>query len=288
MGTSGKIGAGFEQHIAVFGAFDSAIRKSADTEMEDAGAITIRTCESLEDIDACLNLQEKTWSKDDTDLMPRSGFLIARSSGGQVFGAWRETAGQDRRLAGFALAYISVVEGETFLYSHLLAVDPASRNLGIGRALKLRQREDALQRGIKRIEWTFDPLEIKNSAFNITGLGAVVRRYKPNYYGDSASPLQGKLPTDRLIAEWWLHSDGVRAALQRRPVSAKVEATIQVPAMIDRWKSNDATRSLAADVQNRNRERFQAAFEQKLAVIGFERDSQGNGAFQLGYWQECD
>jgi predicted GNAT superfamily acetyltransferase len=258
----------------------------SDTKMEDAGGITIRPCESLVDIDACLDLQEKTWSRDDTDRMPRSGFLIARSNGGQVFGAWRETVGQDKQLVGFALAYISVVAGETFLYSHLLAVDPASRNLGIGRALKLMQREDALQRGIKRIEWTFDPLEIKNSAFNITGLGAVARRYRPNYYGDSLSPLQGRLPTDRLIAEWWLDSDGVRAALQRRPVSAKAEATIQVPAMIDSWKSNEATRSLAADVQNRNRERFQAAFQRKLAVIGFERDTQGNGVFQLGYWLE--
>jgi predicted GNAT superfamily acetyltransferase len=255
--------------------------------MEDAGAITIRTCESLEDIDACLDLQQKTWGKDDTDLMPRSGFLIARSNGGQIFGAWRETAGQDKQLLGFALAYISVVEGETFLYSHLLAVDPASRNLGIGRALKLMQREEALKRGIERIEWTFDPLQIKNSAFNITGLGAVVRRYKPNYYGDSTSPLQGKLPTDRLIAEWWLHSDGVRAALLRRPIAAKTEATIQVPAMIDSWKSNHATRSLAADVQNKNRDLFQAAFERNLAVIGFERDNQANGVFQLGYWQGC-
>jgi predicted GNAT superfamily acetyltransferase len=259
----------------------------SETEMEDAGAITIRTCESLEDIDACLELQKKTWGAGDTDLMPRSGFLIARSHGGQVFGAWQQTVGQPKQLVGFALAYISVVEGETVLYSHLLAVDPPWRNFGIGRALKLKQREDALKRGIQRIEWTFDPLEIKNSAFNIRGLGAVVRRYKPNYYGDSTSPLQGKLPTDRLIAEWWLDSDGVRAALQRQPVSAKAEATIQVPAMIDSWKSNDATRSLAADLQTRNRLQFQAAFERKLAVIGFERDGQGNGEFQLGYWEGC-
>ncbi len=258
-----------------------------ETEMEDAGAITVRTCESLEDIDACLELQEKTWGAEDTDLMPRSGFLIARSTGGQVFGAWQQTAGQPNQLVGFVLAYISVVEGETFLYSHLLAVGPRWRNLGIGRALKLRQREDALKRGIQRIEWTFDPLEIKNSAFNIRGLGAVARRYKPNYYGDSMSPLQGKLPTDRLIAEWWLDSDGVRAALQRRPIPAKAEATIQVPAMIESWKSNDASRSLAADLQWRNRLQFQAAFERKLAVIGFERDSQGNGEFQLGYWEGC-
>lgn len=254
-------------------------------DVEDADAIAIRTCESLEDIDACLELQKKTWGAEDTDLMPRSAFLIARSNGGQVFGAWRDTGGQAKQLLGFALAYISVVEGEMFLYSHLLAVDPNFRNLGIGRALKLTQREDALKRGIQRIDWTFDPLEIKNSAFNITGLGAVVRRYKPNYYGNSTSPLHGKLPTDRLIAEWWLDSDRVRAAMLRQPAAAQVEATIQVPAMIDRWKSNDLTRSLAADIQSKNREQFHAAFERKLAVIGFARDSEGNGEFQLGHWE---
>ena len=75
---------------------------------------------------------------------------------------------------------------------------------GIGRRLKLRQREEALARGIELIEWTFDPLELKNAFFNIERLGAIVRRYSENQYGVTASPLHGGLPTDRCIAEWWI------------------------------------------------------------------------------------
>lgn len=244
-------------------------------------AIAIRHCHGLDELRACVGLQKEIWNFSEAELVPLRVFVVAEKVGGQVMGAF-----DGDEMIGFALSVPGTRSGQVYLHSHMLAVRSEYRNGGLGRRLKLLQREDALARGIELIEWTFDPLEIKNSAFNITSLGAVVRRYKPNYYGDSASPLQGKLPTDRLIAEWWLHSDGVRAALLRRPVSAKAEATIQVPAMINSWKSNDATRSLAADVQNRNRERFQAAFERKLAVIGFERDTQGNGVFQLGYWLE--
>jgi len=250
--------------------------------MERSGGYVIRPCETLADFDACIALQVRTWGEEDTDSISRSGFLIAHSTGGQVLGAWRAAPGGEPMVVGAALAYISVVDGDISLYSHLLAVDSSCRNRGIGRALKLAQREDALKRGIARIEWTFDPLEIKNSFLNIARLGAVVTRYKPNYYGESTSPLQGGLPTDRLIAEWWLDSDRVRRALRGEPVAIQVEETIQVPFAISTWKADIATRSLALDVQTQNRERFQAAFQRGLSVIGFERDAQGNGLFQLG------
>jgi len=90
---------------------------------------------------------------------------------------------------------------------------PEYRNAGLGRRLKLAQRDDALERGIDRMEWTFDPLEIKNAHLNIARLGAIARRYMRNIYGPSTSPLQGGLPTDRLVVEWWLKSERVRRAL---------------------------------------------------------------------------
>ena len=100
----------------------------------------------------------------------------------------------------------------------------AARNTAItasGAVLKLAQREDALQRGIRLIEWTFDPLEIKNAFFNIERLGAIVRRYVPNQYGTTSSPLHGGLPTDRCVAEWWLASRAAkRAGGPRRTPSA--------------------------------------------------------------------
>ena len=68
--------------------------------------------------------------------------------------------------------------------------------------LKLRQREEALERGVQLVEWTFDPLELKNAFFNIERLGAIVRRYVLNQYGTTTSHLHGGLPTDRCVAEW--------------------------------------------------------------------------------------
>ena len=112
-------------------------------------------------------------------------------------------------MVGFALAVPGVRGGHPYLHSHMLAVRKDYRNGGLGRRIKLYQREEAITRGFELIEWTFDPLEIKNAYLNIEKLGAIVRRYTINQYGITTSPLQGGLPTDRLIAEWWLKSKRV-------------------------------------------------------------------------------
>ena len=169
----------------------------------------------------------------------------------------------------------------------MLAVRKDHRNGGLGRRLKMLQREDALARGIELIEWTFDPLEIKNAYLNIEKLGAIARRYTINQYGITSSPLQGGLPSDRLIAEWWLKSKRVETLLStgKNPVIAS-ELRIAVPAQIYEWKAAPETRGQAAQVQERNREQFLHAFSQGLAVLGYERDSEGNGKYLLGRWDE--
>ena len=105
----------------------------------------------------------------------------------------------------------------------MLAVQSEYRNAGLGRQIKLFQREDALARGFELIEWTFDPLEIKNAYLNIERLGAIARRYHVNQYGITSSPLQGGLPSDRLVAEWWLKSKRVESLLARRHRSREFE-----------------------------------------------------------------
>ena len=128
--------------------------------------------------------------------------------------------------------------GHVYLHSHMLAVRKDHRNGGLGRRLKLMQREDALARGIELIEWTFDPLEIKNAYLNIEKLGAIARRYNINQYGITSSPLQGGLPSDRLIAEWWLKSKRVETLLgtgKNPPIQSDSE--IAVPAQIYEWKA---------------------------------------------------
>ena len=53
---------------------------------------------------------------------------------------------------------------------------PEARGTGIGRAIKLHQREWAAANGIATIVWTFDPLVRRNAWFNIAVLGADVYR----------------------------------------------------------------------------------------------------------------
>jgi predicted GNAT superfamily acetyltransferase len=165
----------------------------------------------------------------------------------------------------------------------MLAVRTSYRNQGLGAKLKLEQRSEALKRGIRLMEWTFDPLEIKNAYLNICKLGAVARRYYVNFYGVSSSQLQGGLPTDRLVAEWWLDSPRVETIVEERSqLALKIEKQILVPASIYQWKATEAGRERAQAVQLENRGAFQAAFSQGLAVVGFLRDAEGNGVFELG------
>ncbi len=129
------------------------------------------------------------------------------------------------------------------------------------------------------MEWTFDPLEIKNSHFNIARLGAVVRRFVPNQYGTSSSPLHGGLPTDRCVAEWWVSSPRVRALLDgQRPLAVSIDARIEVPQEIGELKKTNPGR--AREIQARIREEFEYWLSKGLAAVGYEITPQA-GAFLM-------
>lgn len=248
----------------------------------EGDAITIRKCEGIEEFNACVALQKEVWNFADVDLIPLRMFVVSEKIGGQIIGAF--SGGE---LIGFAFSIPGSRAGHAYLHSHMLAVRNTFRNHGLGRKLKLAQRDDAIQRGFELLEWTFDPLEIKNAHLNLSRLGAITRRYSINHYGFSSSPLQGGLPTDRLVAEWWLKSKRVVNLLDKgEPPQIHVEKKIEVPAQIYAWKSSDGDRPRAAEIQKRNREQFRSAFSQGLAVLGYERDAADNGAFLLGQWDE--
>lgn len=244
--------------------------------------VELRRCHGIEEFRACVALQKEVWNFSDAELIPLRMFVVADKVGGQVMGAFVA-----KEMIGFALSIPGTRSRHVYLHSHMLAVRKEYRNAGLGRRLKLMQREDALSRGIELIEWTFDPLEIKNAYLNVEKLGAIVRRYNINQYGITSSPLQGGLPSDRLIAEWWLKSKRVCTLLQTgiNPPTT-TEATIAVPAQIYDWKAAADTRSKAQQVQERNREQFLKLFASGLAVLGYERDADGNGKFLLGHWDE--
>jgi predicted GNAT superfamily acetyltransferase len=247
-----------------------------------ADTIVIRRCQGLDELRACVTLQKEIWNFTDAELVPLRMFVVAEKVGGQVMGAF-----DGSEMVGFALSVPGTRSGHVYLHSHMLAVRKDHRNGGLGRRLKLLQREDALARGIALIEWTFDPLEIKNSYLNIEKLGAIARRYNINQYGITSSPLQGGLPSDRLIAEWWLKSKRVETLLSTAKNPAfKSQISIEVPAQIYDWKSSPETRSQAQQVQERNRDQFLQAFDKGLAVLGYDRDAAGNGKFLLANWDE--
>jgi predicted GNAT superfamily acetyltransferase len=168
---------------------------------------------------------------------------------------------------GFTLAYAGEKSGKPYLHSHFAAVLPEYRDLGIGRQLKLAQREQALQRGIDRIEWTFDPLQARNAYFNICRLGALCRRYLPNLYGTTSSPLHAGLPTDRLLAEWRLNSQRVRDVVAGRTPALQARAErLEIPLDAAQLKPADAHK-LQAHLKERLRELFRTDYQ----VTWFER-----------------
>ena len=245
-------------------------------------SVVIRKCNGLDEIRTCVALQKEVWGFADIEIVPLRTFVAGQKIGGQVIGAFE---GKD--LIGFAFALPGYRSGHPYLFSNMLAVREQYRDAGIGRRLKLAQRDDALARGFELMEWTFDPLEIKNAYLNVEKLGAIARRYEVNQYGVNTSRLQGGLPTDRLVAEWWLKSVRVCNLLENRKRSEfEVLKRISVPAEIYTWKRDPGCRDRARVVQGTNREQFQKAFADGLTVLGYERNVQGSGTFLLGHWDE--
>ena len=217
--------------------------------------IEIRELGKHEELRDVVALQKTIWGFEDADLLPFRMMVVATKIGGQLLGAF-----DGDRMIAFCLAIPGLKEdGKPYLHSHMLGVLGKYRNHGVGRQLKLRQRDDALARGIDLIEWTFDPLEIKNAYFNVERLGAIVRRYLRNQYGASSSPLHGGLPTDRLVAEWWI-----------REPRGKVETVEQIFIPTDIAEA----RGLQAEIADQ----FESSFGRGLAVIGMEGSSYLLGA----------
>ncbi len=134
------------------------------------------------------------------------------------------------------------------------------------------------------IQWTFDPLELRNAHFNLNRLGVICREYHPNLYGVTTSPLHRGLATDRLVAEWHLNSARVVAAIENLVKDpAEAPAAIELPAELERWQREDSPQ--VGVVQARVREEFTRWFARGYAVIAF-RTAPGNRAYLLAPWSD--
>lgn len=246
--------------------------------MRIAKQIEVRQLSTLSEFAEAVRLQREIWGFEDVELLPLRLFVVASKIGGQVLGAFDGSS-----MAAFCLCIPGLKPGGTYyLHSHMLGVLPPYRNSGVGRLLKLKQREYARASGIDLIEWTFDPLELKNAFFNIERLGVIVRRYVHNQYGTTSSHLHGGLPTDRLVPEWWINSERVDALSNGKPFErGKVEARISLPANISELRKKAPQE--AREIQQKIGKNFDELFDAGLAVIGFER-SDTAGTYLLGQW----
>jgi len=242
--------------------------------------IVVRKCQAIDEFRQCVELQREIWGEEDLEVEPATMFIVAAHTGGQILGAF-----EGGRLVGFTLAVAGLGRGNVpFLHSHMTGVQSGYRDRGVGRMLKLFQREEALSRGIRLIQWTFDPLELKNAHFNLNRLGAICREYHANLYGLTTSPLHRGLPTDRLLVEWRLDSARVVAAINNLAKdSIEAPAAIELPADLERWQDENSAE--LARTQSRIREEFQKWFAKGYAAVSL-RAGAGDRAYLLAPWSD--
>jgi predicted GNAT superfamily acetyltransferase len=172
---------------------------------------TIRSLVSVDDFARVFELERRVWAlPNGDDAVPVNLFAATVKCGAILLGGFDELD----HLAGFVYSFPGVRHGRSIQWSHMLGVDEGHRGRGLGRALKLAQRQEALAQGVSCIEWTFDPLQVENAHFNLQVLGAEAGEYLEDVYGASESPLHAGTATDRLVARWNLAGDRVLAACE--------------------------------------------------------------------------
>jgi chorismate synthase len=265
--------------------------------------IEIRNIKDPAELRAVEDLQKEVWGCSDREILPSLALIPLLEIGAVLLGAF-----SGAELVGFVLGLPGREEGRAILHSDMLAVKADYRSHGLGYKLKLRQREEALAKGIDRITWTFDPLQARNAYLNFAKLGVRAERYRTNYYGETSSFLHS-IGTDRLWVTWDLKTDRVKQRIapgpnqpeplslpeipillqvneNNAPVSTDYSgadsAGIEIPASIDSLVEGDL--ALARRWREMTRAAFTSAIDAGLVVEDFyrvERSGQRVGIYLL-------
>lgn len=174
-------------------------------------------------------LQREIWGVEDLEIYPTLALKPQQEVGAILIGAFA-----DGRMVGFVFGFPGILNGETIIHSDMLGVLPAYRSHNLGYLLKCAQREAAIARGVKRITWTFDPLQSRNAHLNFAKLGVIADRYYVDYYGTTSSFLH-RYGTDRLWVTWLLQSERVEARLRQEAQPDPIrdgDVVIEIPTEI--------------------------------------------------------
>lgn len=270
--------------------------------------ITIRDLHTIDEYRQVVDLEQAVWGYTDlADVVTVPVFIITVKRGAILLGAFDAS-----RMVGFAYSLVGMKDGTPTQWSHMLGVLDEFRNSGLGRALKLVQRERAIAAGFDLIEWTFDPLQAMNAHLNFTKLGVVAEEYARNVYGESTSALHRGTPTDRFVVQWRIREPHVERRVvgdQRLIVRASevVDAPIvndtapdgpwlrctaarldlsdarvwvEIPMSFTGLQQQDLERAL--EWRRRTREIFESYFDRGYRAVDFVLDRErGRGRYLL-------
>jgi len=191
--------------------------------------MTFRDLQTLAEFAQVVELERQIWGPGYDDVVPVPILAVSVQRGGILIGAF-----EGDRLVAFVYSMPAIKHAKATQWSHMLGVIGEYRNAGLGRDLKLLQRERALAMGLELIEWTYDPLQAANAHLNFAKLGVVVEEYEENVYGESASPLHRGNPTDRFVAEWWIQKPHVE-----KRIAASSSLTLRTDEIADARAVNE-------------------------------------------------
>ncbi|MEV8420813.1 hypothetical protein [Streptomyces niveus] len=180
--------------------------------------VRMRQLDSTASSHACERFLCEVWQTG-PDHPPLAGDVVKAmaDAGSYVVGAFDEADGGDR-LLGVCIALWGP-PSRPGMHSHVAGVHAAARGRDVGFALKLDQRAYALENGVDRITWTFDPLVARNAHFNLRKLGGTADTYLTDYYGPLSDGLNADDESDRLMLRWDLLGERAVAACDDAPAA---------------------------------------------------------------------
>ena len=235
--------------------------------------IEIRDIESLDEMHEVEQLQREIWGVEDLEIYPALALKPQKEVGATLIGAFAEG-----RMVGFVFGFPGILNGETIIHSDMLGISPAYRSNNLGYLLKRAQRDGAIALGVKRITWTFDPLQSRNAHFNFSKLGVIADRYYVDYYGVTSSFLH-RYGTDRLWVTWILEDESVRSQpsdIEALPHLVRVGENIEPIVNTDPITSSQVVIEIPRELTEHHklwrmasRDAFTRALDQGFIVRGF-------------------
>lgn len=247
-----------------------------------AAGVELRPLEELEESALISDVMVATWGED--QLLPRELLRAFQDSGNVPYGAF--TGGS---MVGYVLGFLGRDAEGLHVHSHMLAVLPQWQSRGVGYALKMAQRAQALDAGIRVVRWTFDPLLSRNAYFNMAKLGALADRFRRNFYGEMLDLMNRGERSDRLVIRWELDREPTgpappeghvvlgREGEDDEPRPTRVHPPTAGPALVriprEYLELRERDRSLAEMWRETVAEALEACFAAGMVVTGFTADS---------------